>query len=242
MDSEVNSGQWSSGEKRLAESEPLWRQIAEFLLVAFLVVLVMASIRHFVVQRFYIPSASMSSTLEPGDYVLASRLTPKPFAVERGDVVIFNDSGHWLGEPEELSSPLWEKSLVWLGLRNDRAHQQLIKRVIGLPGDRVKCCDAQGRVSVNGVSINEPYVRSGEAPSTIPFDITIPAGRLWVMGDNRGYSADSRLHRDKPGDGSIPESDVLGKAIAVAWPWDRMHWLRSYSNVFDAVPPASSGS
>ncbi|MBV7364025.1 signal peptidase I [Actinomycetaceae bacterium TAE3-ERU4] len=211
-------------------------QIIEFLVILLVALLTMTMVRHFVVQRFYIPTSSMSSTIEPGDYILASRLTPGSVPIERGDIVVFNDSQKWLGNPPETTSSWWERGLVWVGLRTDREHQQLIKRVIGLPGDTVRCCDAKGNLTVNGAPLEETYLKTGEVPSRQEFSVKVPAGHLWVMGDNRSHSADSRSHQNLPSQGTVPESDVLGKAIAIIWPWKRMAWLPSEHEVFQGIP------
>lgn len=216
------------------------RMIIEFVVVVLATLLIMGVVRHWVVQRYYIPSGSMENTIMPKDYVLASKLSPSLIEVKRGDIVVFNDSDRWLGDPQESDPASWEKVLVWVGLRADRSHQQLIKRVIGLPGDTVECCSKNGRLLVNGVEIDEPYVAAGQAPSQSIFQVTVPPGRLWVMGDNRGHSADSRSHQARPGDGTVPLSDVLGKAVAIAWPWDRIGTIKDWSYVFRDVPKRNS--
>ncbi|OKL50367.1 signal peptidase I [Boudabousia marimammalium] len=193
-------------------------------------------LNNWVVQRYYIPSGSMENTIMPHDYVLTSKLVPDSIEINRGDIVVFNDSGNWLGEHEQPELGWFQKALIWSGLRPDPGHQQLIKRVIGLPGDTVTCCNASGLIEVNGTEIDEPYLKSGVVPSLAQFSVTVPEDRYWVMGDNRSNSADSRAHQDNPGDGTIPRSDVLGKAVAVVWPFSRIQWLTDYSDVFSSVP------
>lgn len=214
-------------------------------------VLVMAMVLSFVVktwllQAFYIPSGSMENTLLVGDRVVVSKLTPSPVDLERGDVVVFEDPGDWLGD----GVPVAERTgvagtvhdvLVFVGLLPSESEDHLIKRVVGLPGDRVACCDAQGRLTVNGVPVDEPYVHTGDVPSSMTFDITVPADRVWVMGDHRSDSEDSRFH-DPAGDGtdgSVPIDRVTGRAVAVVWPFTRFAWLSDYPAAFARVPSAA---
>ncbi len=176
-------------------------------------------VKTFLVQAFYIPSDSMANLLQVGDRVLVNKLDRelgKP--VERGQVIVFRDPGGWLPDRPVLepANPLLKygkRVLVFVGLLPSDDEQDLIKRVIGLPGDRVACCDARGRVTVNGVPLDEPYVFPGNRPSDDPFDVVVPPGRLWVMGDHREISEDSRFHQDLPGNGTIPVHSVVGRAV-----------------------------
>lgn len=197
-------------------------------------------IKTFLVQAFYIPSASMEDTLQIGDRVLVTKLAPEPFGLHRGDIVVFKDPGGWL--PASLAtaqSPLHKafgSGLTFIGLLPQDSGEHLIKRLIGLPGDNVACCDTAGRVTVNGAGIDEPQLKPGSLPSETPFDITVPANSLWVMGDNRQNSRDSRGHLGDPGGGSIPEANVVGVAFARVWPANRMSVLRNPAAVFAKVP------
>jgi signal peptidase I len=197
-------------------------------------------IKTFLVQPFVIPSESMESTLIKDDRVLASRLVPRVLDVHRGDVVVFKDPGGWLADqPQEKSTGLvkaGETFLTFIGIRPVDAGEHLIKRVIGVPGDTVTCCDAQGRVSVNGVPIDETYVKSGVAPSVMPFDRVVPEGYLFVLGDNRSNSGDSRYNTDKPGNGFVPMDNVVGTAVAKVWPLGRAALMRNPGGVFADVP------
>ncbi|MBN9611989.1 MAG: signal peptidase I [Actinobacteria bacterium] len=219
------------------------RDLLVILVVAFLISFLLKT---FLVRSFYIPSGSMEHTLEINDRVLVNQLVPKVVPVKRGDIVVFRDPGGWLGPsvPQVAPGPL-EQVLQTIGLAADTSNDYVIKRVIGLPGDHVVCCDAQGRVSINGVSITEPYVLmpSGQtAASGIDFDVTVPAGKLWMMGDNRYNSADSRFHMNEPGKGFLPEEDVVGRAFLLNWPLNRFTWLGDYPEVFAKVPePSASG-
>lgn len=189
------------------------------LLVVALVLAVV--IKTFFLQAFYIPSASMHDTLVENDRILVEK--PSYWgggAPQRGDVVVFSDPGGWLG-PDEQPAPTnaVASALETFGLYPSGGH--LVKRVIGVGGDEVKCCDAQGRITVNGVPLHErSYLAAGQKPSLINFDVKVQPGYLWVQGDNRGDSADSRVHLGDPGGGQVPVDDVVGKVFAVVWPFD----------------------
>ena len=145
-------------------------------------------------QPFHIPSGSMEDTLIKDDRVLVSKLTPGPFALHRGDIVVFTDPDHWLGDVAPVERSPLRSALIFLGLVPDDSHEHLIKRVIGLPGDHVTCCTAGGQITVNGSPITEPYIKPGDSPGggRSAFDIVVPADKVWVMGDHRSDSADSR--------------------------------------------------
>lgn len=200
-------------------------------------------VKSFLVQAFFIPSESMQDTLLVGDRVVVSKLTPGPFDLERGDIVVFEDPGDWLSPtPEASRGPVLDgvrDALMFVGLLPDTSEGHLIKRVIGLPGDRVQCCGDGGRIMVNGQTIDESlYIKSGSSPSSVDFDITVPAGSVWVMGDNRDDSSDSRFH-DPSGTGSeggVPVDLVVGKAEATVWPFDRFSRLSNHPEVFADVP------
>ena len=195
-------------------------------------------IKTFLVQAFYIPSESMENTLLIGDRVLVSKLTPGPFDLHRGDVVVFSDPGGWLPPSVEPSEgPVRDgvrDVLMFIGLLPSDSSEHLIKRVIGLPGDTVTCCDTKGRLTVNGVAVDEPYLFPGDDPSDRDFTVTVPRGRLWVMGDHRSVSEDSRFHRDI-GDGTVPIDDVVGRAFVIVWPFDRGSVLHNPATTFTKV-------
>lgn len=194
-------------------------------------------IKTFLIQPFYIPSQSMESTLAVGDRVLVSKLEPGPFELNRGDVAVFVDPGGWLTETRPEPSIL-TRSLTFVGLLPADSGEHLIKRVIGLPGDTVKCCDVEGRVLVNNQPIDESqYLFPGDSPSTLEFEVLVPDGSVWVMGDHRSVSEDSRYH-DVDGDyaaGAVPIDNVVGRAVLVMWPWSRFDWLGTPEGVFDGV-------
>ncbi|KGM14154.1 signal peptidase I [Cellulomonas bogoriensis] len=197
-------------------------------------------IKTFLIQAFFIPTGSMENTLLVGDRVLVSKLTPGPFEVDRGDVVVFKDPGGWLGEQYQPPRPAWREAasdaLMFIGLLPQDAGEHLIKRVVGVGGDTVECCDDDGRVTVNGVAIDEPYLPPDVSPSALEFSTQVPEGSLWMMGDNRQNSQDSRYKQGDPGGGSIPLDHVVGKAFVTVWPVNRWTLLRNPSETFADVP------
>jgi signal peptidase I len=196
-----------------------------------LVTAVIASVivKAFLFQAFYIPSGSMENTLKVNDRVIVNKLGNYLGHIGRGDVVVFVDPGGWLPPAATSTSnsatTMLKKGLVSVGLLPDPADQALIKRVIGVTGDHIVCCDAKNRLMVNGQSITEPYVAAGNTPSDMKFDIKVPKSSIWVMGDHRGASEDSRYHQDDPRKGMVPISRVVGRAVAVVWPFDHLKTL-----------------
>ncbi len=203
-------------------------------------------IKTFLAQAFYIPSESMEMTLVKNDRVLVNLLEPGPLQLERGDVVVFKDPGGWLDPAvAPQRSPLGQgvvDTLTFVGVLPQDAGEHLIKRVIGMSGDKVVCCDEQGRITVNGAPLDEPYLPDGTDPSTINFDITVPEGRIWVMGDNRGFSQDSRYHQDLEGGGTVSEDLIVGRAVLLFWPLDRFGSLSNFPSVFADVPDPSDST
>jgi signal peptidase I len=200
------------------KSRSFWKELPVLVVVALVLTLV---IKTYAIQAFYIPSGSMQNTLAITDRVLVNKLVYDVRSIHRGDVVVFTGNGSWDPGPPPQNSNVFVKfgdnvaSMFGFG----RGQNDYIKRVIGLPGDHVACCDAQGRVTVNGIPLNEQsYLYPGNVPSTTRFSITVPASRLWVMGDHREVSYDSRGHIGDPGGGTIPENAVVGRAFVVIWP------------------------
>ncbi len=213
----------------------LFGLVRELVLVLVIALGLSLLIKTFLVQAFFIPSPSMENTLLTGDRVLVSKLTPGPFDLHRGDIVVFKDPGGWLGDDEVTPSSDLHKVLSFVGLVPSNSDDHLIKRVIGLPGDKVACCDDQGRVTVNGVGIDEPYLYPGDEPSDKTFSVTVPAGHVWVLGDHRSVSQDSRYHLDL-NNGMVPESNIVGRAFVNVWPLSRFTLLRNPSSTFAGVP------
>jgi signal peptidase I len=199
-----------------------WRELPILLGVAILVAIL---VRAFLLQTFYIPSQSMEHTLNIYDRVLVNKLVYDFREPHRGEIIVFKAPSEWRSGPEG---------------------EDFIKRVIAVGGDRVECCDAQQRIRINGHAIDEPYVFSEggvqDAAADEPFDITVPAGRLWVMGDHRSESGDSLEHWEQTDDitvSTITEKSVVGRAFVVFWPVGRAKWL-SVPESFDSVPGPSS--
>jgi signal peptidase I len=213
------------GHRRKRKRRSFWRELPILVAVALLLAVV---IKTFAIQAFWIPSGSMENTLEINDRVLVNKIVYHIRDIHRGDIVVFNGDGSWDPGTIPANGNIFQQfadgfaSMFGFGHPGDI----LIKRVIGIPGDRVACCDAQGRITVNSVPlIEQSYLYPGSAPSLSRFNIVVPQGRLWVMGDNRLYSADSRDHMGDPGGGTVPESAVIGRAFIIIWPLSRWRIL-----------------
>lgn len=198
-------------------------------------------VKTFLAQPFFIPSDSMNDTLLTGDRVVVSKLSTSVSEVRKGDVIVFKDPDHWLPPATQSSEPTgvrgWvSDALTTVGVLPQNSDQHLIKRVIGTGGDHVVCCSEDGRIEVNDTPITEPYLRPGSIPSEMEFDVTVPAGHLWVMGDNRQNSEDSRYHQDDPGQGFVPVEDVTGTAFVKIWPASRWSWMTNPEDTFAHVP------
>jgi signal peptidase I len=187
-------------------------------------IILMLLIKAFVVQVYRIPSSSMEDTLLTGDRVLVNKVVYHFRGIDRGDIVVFSGRGSWgtvtgAADPAPPSNPVLravDGVLADIGVYSTQTYY--IKRVIGLPGDHVACC-TDGKVTVNGVQLSEgAYVFPGNPPSTFKFNEVVPAGHLWVMGDHRSDSDDSRFHPNDPGGGAIPENQIVGRAVVISWP------------------------
>jgi signal peptidase I len=220
--------------------------LRESVIVIGLALLLSLIVKTWLMQAFYIPSESMENTLLKGDRVIVNKLVPSPISLQRGDVIVFEDPDHWLPATVPVQrSPLMSalnSTLIFVGLLPSDEGNHLIKRVIGLPGDHVVCCNKNKQLMVNGAALTEPYLFPGDTPSQDSFNITVPAGKVWVMGDHRSDSADSRPHDENSGGarGSVPESLVVGRAITVVWPAEHWAWLSNPSETFAKVPTATA--
>ena len=208
--------------------------LRETAIVVALSLVIATLVRIFLVQAFLIPSQSMEDTLLVGDRVLVSKLTTRFGEIHRGDVIVFADPDGWLSPSvDDGSTSLGDRlsdALQFVGVLPEDSEGHLIKRVIGLGGDTVVCCDDDGRITVNGVAVDESsYLRPGDEPSATEFEVEVPEDELFVMGDHRSNSGDSRVN------GTVPEDRVTGRAFAVVWPVSRWESL-SRPEAFETVP------
>ncbi|WP_022891841.1 signal peptidase I [Agromyces subbeticus] len=216
------------------------------LLVIFVVaVLVSFLIKTFLIRSFFIPSQSMEETLVKDDRIIVNQLVPEVTPLERGDVVVFKDPGGWLPARVEEQQPPLVAAVDWflafVGLSAPDSNDHLVKRLIGLPGDHIVCCNALGQMSVNDVPLDEPYIAlppGDTKASRDDFDVVVPEDSLWVMGDNRNNSKDSRYNGSTPLKGFVPIENVVGRAFVVSWPLDHWAWLDNYPQVFEGVDEA----
>jgi signal peptidase I len=213
---------------------PLWQETILLFGLALVLALIIKSL---FIQAFYIPSPSMEPLFIKNDRILVQKVSYWGGASpSRGDIVVFKDPGGWLNEAETTPQRPVTKIMEKVGLYPTGGH--LVKRVIGIGGDRVVCCDAKGRITVNGKALNEKaYLPKGTAPSQIKFDRTIPKNHLWMMGDNRSFSYDSRGHMGGPGGGFVSEDLVVGKVFVLIWPWKRAEFIHRPAT-FEDIPDA----
>jgi signal peptidase I len=225
--------------------------LRDVIVIVLIAVVVSFLVKTFVVRSFYIPSGSMENTLHVQDRILVDEITPRFGGYGRGDIVVFQDPGGWLPPSTDAARPPAIEALEWVlslvGLTAPDSDDHLVKRIIGMPGDHVVCCNAIGQITVNGVPIDESgflKLPSGQsAASGEPFDVVVPEDRLWVLGDNRYSSRDSRFNTDQPGDGFVPIGNVVGRAFLVTWPLNRVGMLDFHHEVFAGVPaPDAAGA
>lgn len=208
----------SGEDSQLANGILAWLKETSFILITAITLSVL--LRTFIFQAFFVPSESMVSTLLKDDRIIASKLSYRFGEIQRGDVVVFSDPGNWLPDPrpETGVKANLTKLFTWIGILPANSGSDLVKRVIGLPGDNVVCCTNK-HIVVNGYELkDESYTRG--LSDQIKFDITVPEGRLFVMGDNRQQSSDSRFHLESQS-GTIPIKNVVGQVVSVVWPLDR---------------------
>ena len=242
-------GQYPSPQRQAPRSRSKWRRFRKNIFVSlFIDLFVIAGtalvlsllIKTFLVRSFFIPSGSMMETLQIDDRIIVNQLSPNLMPIQHGDVVVFKDPGGWLGEISTTDLDPITAATDWVlsafGLTAPDSSQHLVKRVIGVEGDQVICCDADGKITVNGQAITETYLEKDKEPSTMNFDVIVPDNSLWVMGDNRDNSADSRFHADLPSKGFVAKEFVVGRAFLVTWPFSHFGWLDNYPDVFKNVP------
>ena len=211
---------------RLPKKGSLLREVPVVIVAALVVSVV---VKTFFIHFFFIPSGSMQNTLQIGDRIAVNKFANIFSDIRRGEVVVFKDPSNWLGTAQTSTGSRIvrdiKSGLVDVGVLPDPATQYLIKRVIGVGGDIVMCCDAKGELVVDGVSLSEPYILAGNSPSDSKFSVTVPKGFIWVMGDHRGDSADSRFHTEDVHHGMVPLGDVVGRAEWVVWPFNHAKFL-----------------
>jgi signal peptidase I len=179
-------------------------------------------VRTFLIQAFYVPSASMEDTLQRNDRIVVSKINTKFSGVNRSDVVVFHDPGNWLGEgfPNPYDTPVG-RVLQFVGIVPSNSGNDLVKRVVGVGGDTIECCDVNGSILVNGKPSTETYIKSGSRTDQVKFKVLVPQNHVFVMGDNRSNSEDSRFHLDLK-NGMVPLSDVVGRVTLRIWPLSRL--------------------
>jgi signal peptidase I len=219
--------QKSSRNKKDTQNKSVIGVIRDCIVILLAAIILFSGIRFFVFQTFEIPSGSMEDTLQVGDKVLASRFQPMFFNVHRGDIVVFHDSGDWLGPKPKRN--LFDKVALNLGMSigSGSDYEFLIKRVIGLPGEVISCDGGSAPIKVNGHALVEPYIKSGTHPSIGKFTVTVPPNMVWVMGDNRDNSADSRYHMDSSTHGAVPIKAIVGVAVFKIWPYNSIQKLNN---------------
>lgn len=213
------------------------RRLPPMFIVALMIAIAVLA-RWFVIEPFSIPSESMQPGLAPGDRVLVTKFAPLR-RVQRGDVVVF-DGTTTFGEVEHDEANAFAGLLrgVAESIAGRSGEADYVKRVIGIGGDRVKCCAADGRLEVNGASVDEPYLYPADSPSTQRFEVLVPVGRVWLMGDHRSRSADSRSHLASPGGGTVAEDDVIGPVAVRVWPLDRLGGMTAAPGLRSVPEPA----
>jgi signal peptidase I len=228
--------------KKKAKRGSFLRELPILVVIALVLALI---IKTYAFQAYFIPSGSMENTLEIGDKVLVNKIVYHLRSIHRGDIVVFNGQGSWNpGPTPPTPNPVDRLYHAIIGLFGAAPGQtDYIKRVIGVPGDHVVCCNAKGQITVNGIALSESsYLYPGNTPSQTPFNITVPPGRLWVMGDHRAVSDDSRDHTGYPGGGTIPENMVVGRAFWIVWPPSRWTVLNIPATFEQPALNASKGA
>ena len=225
-----------------------WSRLKKNIFVAFFIDLVTIVgvalvlsllVKTFLIRSFFIPSDSMNNTLVQQDRIIVNELVPNIVPISRGDVVVFRDPGDWLGavttKPANGFVAVGDWFLSAFGFTAPDSEQHLVKRVIGLPGDHIVCTSVESKLKINGHTITEPYLAPASDPCGMVFDVTVPTGKIWVMGDNRNNSADSRYHQELPSKGFVDKKYIVGRAFVLSFPISHFKWLDNYANVFKDV-------
>jgi len=222
--------------------------IRDIVLIVVAAIIISVGIKAFLIRSFYIPSGSMENTLQINDRIIVNELVPRLVPLQHGDVVVFKDPGGWLLPQPAVQQNGFVAGVDWVlsvvGLSAPDSNDHLVKRVIGLPGDTVACCNAFGQMTVNGIPLVEPYLKLQNGETKVAandFSVTVPKNSLWVMGDNRYNSRDSRANANTPTKGFVPMDDVVGRAFLISWPSSHWTWLDDYPNVFSGVSAANPG-
>ncbi len=222
-----------------------WKELPILVVIALVLAFI---IKTWVVQAFYIPSQSMENTLLVGDKVLVNKFIYEFRDIERGEIVVFNGEGSWdeesTVEVDEPANPV-ARGFTWVGQQLGVAPtgKEYIKRVIGVPGDTVECCDSENRLMVNGEAVDEPYLYPESEETHQEFGpVEVPDDHLWLMGDHREISYDSRMHQNDPGDGSVSVDSVEGRAFVLIWPADRFTGLSTADNFDESESESESES
>lgn len=230
-------------EEKSEEKQSSWlRNLLEFVGVLAVALLLSVLIKNYLMQAYYVPSGSMEQTLQVGDRIAVNRTAQDVDDIHRGDVIVFVDPGGWLDDQPDNRNGfqrLTENAFQAIGLLPENSGHHLVKRVIGVGGDEVACCTDQGKLTVNGEPVDEDYLVQGMEPSLQEFDVTVPKNRLWVMGDNRSNSRDSRYHELVDGNGFVPIENVEGRAWSIFYPFSRIGGI-PHTGTFESIP-ASDG-
>lgn len=238
-----SSGATSRSRGEASPTNPLLRFVRELVVIVVIALIASALLRAFVLQAFFVPSGSMLPEIQLHDRIVVSRIGD----IERGEVVVFQDPGDWIPATEQAQPPGGlRQALEWVGVLPASGHEHLVKRVIGLPGDRVVCCDRSGKLRINGYAVDESsFLRqNGQGADNVQFDVVVPADAIFVLGDNRYRSGDSSRHPNDQ-DAFVPLDLVVGRAFAVVWPAGNAHILHvpsAYDDVPDGGTPPQQGT
>ncbi|MET3770353.1 signal peptidase I [Marisediminicola sp. UYEF4] len=231
-----------TAQDRTRRSRSIKLFVRDIVIIFVAAIIISVGIKTFLIRSFYIPSSSMTNTLQVNDRIIVNQLVPDVVPLQRGDVVVFRDPGGWLPPQQETEVNPVVGAIDWflttIGLSASDSNDHLIKRVVGLPGDTVTCCNPVGQMEVNGAPLDEPYLNLPEGVSKVSgddFSQVVPEGSLWVMGDNRYSSKDSRYNTETPSGGFVPIDNLVGRAFVITWPSAHWSWIDNYPDTFRGV-------